>query len=78
MPVESRAIQAYGSAARAGSLAVERGCEEPLKKGLGVLSSAQMGAALAWAKGPTIVQVHGIGRFAFTYVNPADDPRNQH
>ena len=32
----------------------------------------------AWAKGPTIVQVHGIGPFAFTYVNPADDPRNQH
>ena len=30
----------------------------------------------AWAKGPTIVQVHGIGPFAFTYVNPADDPRN--
>jgi hypothetical protein len=32
----------------------------------------------AWAKGPTIVQVHGIGPFAFTYVNPADDPRNKH
>ena len=32
----------------------------------------------AWAKGVTIVQVHGIGPFAFTYVNPADDPRNQH
>ena len=32
----------------------------------------------AWAKGPTIIQVHGIGPFAFTYVNPADDPRNQH
>jgi hypothetical protein len=32
----------------------------------------------AWAKGPTIIQVHGIGPFAFTYVNPADDPRNKH
>ncbi len=31
----------------------------------------------AWAKGPTVVQVHGIGPFAFTYVNPADDPRNK-
>jgi hypothetical protein len=31
----------------------------------------------AWAKGPTIVQVHGVGPFAFTYVNPADDPRNK-
>jgi anti-sigma factor ChrR (cupin superfamily) len=32
----------------------------------------------AWAKGPTVVQVHGVGPFAFTYVDPADDPRNQH
>jgi hypothetical protein len=32
----------------------------------------------AWAKGPTIIQVHGIGPFAFTHVNPADDPRNKH
>jgi hypothetical protein len=32
----------------------------------------------AWAKGPTIIQVHGSAPFAFTYVNPADDPRNQH
>lgn len=28
----------------------------------------------AWAKGPTIVRVHGIGPFAFTYVDPGDDP----
>jgi hypothetical protein len=32
----------------------------------------------AWAKVPTIIQVHGIGPFTFTYVNPTDDPRNQH
>ena len=31
----------------------------------------------AWAKGATVVQVHGVGPFAFTYVNPADDPRNK-
>ena len=30
----------------------------------------------AWMEGPTVVQVHGIGPFALTYVNPADDPRN--
>jgi len=29
----------------------------------------------AWMEGPTVVQVHGIGPFALTYVNPADDPR---
>ncbi len=32
----------------------------------------------AWAKGATIVQVHGVGPLEFSYVNPADDPRNQH
>ena len=29
----------------------------------------------AWAEGPTVIQVHGTGPFALTYVNPADDPR---
>lgn len=28
-----------------------------------------------WTKGETIVQVHGIGPWGITYVNPADDPR---
>jgi quercetin dioxygenase-like cupin family protein len=28
----------------------------------------------AFAKGDTVVQVHGIGPFAINYVNPADDP----
>ena len=29
----------------------------------------------AWAKGETIVQLHGIGPWKIEYVNPADDPR---
>jgi quercetin dioxygenase-like cupin family protein len=29
----------------------------------------------AWATGETVVQVHGQGPFAITYVNPTDDPR---
>jgi uncharacterized RmlC-like cupin family protein len=28
----------------------------------------------AWASDETVVQVHGQGPFAITYVNPADDP----
>ena len=31
----------------------------------------------AWAKGETIVQVHGEGPFEINYVNPADDPRQR-
>lgn len=29
-----------------------------------------------WTTAPTVVQIHGQGPFAITYVNPADDPRN--
>lgn len=31
----------------------------------------------AWAKGETVVQLHGIGPWVINYVNPNDDPRNQ-
>jgi hypothetical protein len=29
----------------------------------------------AWTNEETIVQLHGVGPWAITYVNPADDPR---
>jgi quercetin dioxygenase-like cupin family protein len=31
----------------------------------------------AWAKGETIVQVHGVGPFEVNYVNADDDPRKK-
>jgi quercetin dioxygenase-like cupin family protein len=31
----------------------------------------------AWAKGETVVQVHGEGPFTIHYVNPDDDPRKK-
>jgi len=31
----------------------------------------------AWADGATVVQLHGIGPWSITYVNPSDDPRNK-
>jgi quercetin dioxygenase-like cupin family protein len=31
----------------------------------------------AWAKGETIVQLHGMGPWVINYINPADDPRLQ-
>ena len=31
----------------------------------------------AWTEGETVVQLHGTGPWGITYVNPADDPRNQ-
>jgi hypothetical protein len=31
----------------------------------------------AGVKGETIIQIHGVGPFAITYVNPNDDPRKK-
>jgi quercetin dioxygenase-like cupin family protein len=31
----------------------------------------------AWTKTETVVQVHGVGPWTVTYVNPADDPRKK-
>ncbi len=30
----------------------------------------------AWSEGETVIQLHGIGPWQISYVNPADDPRN--
>jgi quercetin dioxygenase-like cupin family protein len=31
----------------------------------------------AWAKGETIIQIHGTGPWSIQYLNPDDDPRNK-
>ena len=31
----------------------------------------------AWTKGKTVLQLHGIGPWSLTYVNPDDDPRKK-
>jgi quercetin dioxygenase-like cupin family protein len=31
----------------------------------------------AWSKGETVIQVHAMGPWGITYVNPQDDPRNK-
>jgi quercetin dioxygenase-like cupin family protein len=31
----------------------------------------------AWTKKVTVLQVHGVGPWGITYINPSDDPRNQ-
>jgi hypothetical protein len=41
----------------------------------GFVTAPANGAHYAVAQGPTIVQVHALGPFAMTYVNPADTPR---
>ena len=46
--------------------------------GVGAFASMPKGVRhFAWAKGETIIQVHGIGPFELIYVNPADDPRKK-
>src|SRR5262249_25946806 len=44
----------------------------------GAFSSMPKGMRhFAWAKGETIIQVHGTGPFEIHYVNPDDDPRKK-
>src|SRR5262245_27650951 len=49
---------------------------EPLPAGSFVSMPPAM-RHFAWSKGETVIQVHGMGPFEITYVNPADDPRKR-
>ena len=55
---------------------LDRASAKPLKAGSYGFWPAGM-VHTAWAQGETIVQVHGIGPWTITYVNPADDPRTR-
>ena len=41
----------------------------------GFISAPAQAHHFAVAAAPSVVQVHGMGPFAITYVRPADDPR---
>jgi quercetin dioxygenase-like cupin family protein len=46
--------------------------------GPGSVSIMQAGTHhFAWSGEESVLQIHGIGPWTVTYVNPADDPRNQ-
>jgi quercetin dioxygenase-like cupin family protein len=46
--------------------------------GAGSIAIMQVGTRhFAWTKEETVVQVHGVGPWTVTYVNPADDPRKK-
>lgn len=49
---------------------------KPLPVGSTVIMPAKTNH-FAWTKDEVIVQVHGIGPWGVTYVNPADDPRKK-
>lgn len=43
----------------------------------GFFRAAQGMQHYGWVSAPTVIQIHGIGPFEITYVNPNDDPRNK-
>jgi len=46
--------------------------------GAGSVAIMQVGMRhFAWTKDETVVQVHGVGPWTVTYVNPEDDPRKK-
>lgn len=46
--------------------------------GPGGVAIMQVGTRhFAWNEGETVIQVHGVGPWTITYVNPADDPRKK-
>ena len=55
---------------------VDEKAEKTMTKGQSATMPPNM-AHWAHAKGHTVVAVSGNGPFAITYVNPADDPRNE-
>lgn len=66
----------------AGSLSIGMGnkWDEASMKALGPHGFARLPKGMhhsAMAKGATEIQVHGVGPFAVTYVNRADDPRTK-
>ena len=54
--------------------AIDEGSMQTMKPGAFAMMAPEMRHYLR-TKVETVVQVHGMGPFTITYVNPADDPR---
>jgi uncharacterized RmlC-like cupin family protein len=55
---------------------LDRAATRPLPAGSAAIMPVGM-RHFAWTGEETVVQVHGVGPWTLTYVNPADDPRKK-
>ena len=74
-PTDEDVTVIEGNLLFAGGDQIDRSATTELHQGGFVVAAAQAHHYVI-ARGETIVQVHGMGPFAITYVNPQDDPRN--
>ncbi len=74
-PVTERVTVISGELHLAMGETLERSAAQKLSAGTYGYWPAGMKHA-GWAKGNTVLQLHGTGPWSITYVNPADDPRN--
>ena len=68
-----------GATVLAGNFHIGMGDKFDEKKGIELTTGGYAEAPAkmnhyAWATSNTVIQIHGQGPFAITYVNPADDP----
>jgi hypothetical protein len=55
---------------------LDRSGTKPLSAGSAAIMQPKTNH-FVWTNGETVLQVHGVGPWGITYVNPADDPRKK-